>query len=111
MNREQRRQALDDMPRGHHARRAFALGLKTQAVVADGLTEAQKRRLDTELRPIVQRVQVLTTAAGMRGQLAATIDQAHVILDDIAGPGWAPRPDNPIDRQCRDELGYPVTDL
>ena len=99
------------MPRAHHARRAFALGLKTQAVVADGVTEHQRRQLETELQPVVQRVQVLTAATNMRGQLAATIDQAHAILDRIAGPGWTPRPDNPVERQCRDELGYSVTGL
>ena len=106
----QRRAALDDMPRSHYSRRAFALGLKAQAIVAEGVTDIQRSRLESELQPIVQRIQVLTGQTNLRGELAAQLDRAHAALDDIA-PGWVPRPDNPVERQCRDELGYSVVDL
>ena len=107
---DERRRALASMPRNDPGRTMLRIGITIRALAAEPLTEDTKQRLDTELRPQVQRVQAAQQRTNMRGITALLIARADETLASIIGD-WQPRADNPIDRECRTDLGVSVLDL
>lgn len=101
----QRKAALDQMPEGHYSRRMFFLGLKLAALTHEHhtLTIGQQQRM-TELRTDVERILANQQRSNMRGRLALQIQKADATFNDIMGEDWHPRDDNPIQRQCREQL-------
>lgn len=100
---DQRRAAWDSMPDQHHAKVMFRLGLRCAALQHETTTDTQRARLDSELVPLIRRIETMRKL-DMRGELSARILAADTLFTDIMGD-WRPRPDNPIRRQVRAEIG------
>lgn len=103
----QRKAAFDQMGNGYQ-KQMFLLGVKLKAVAWEatqgGVTEEQKRRLESELLPATQRIKSNQRRADKRGLMAIQIQRATSIFDDIFGENWHPRPDNPVQRECQNDL-------
>lgn len=89
------------------------LGLRMKAIAhdKDALTADQRHRLDSELLPVIKRIQTASTSTNLRGHTAALADQADALFADIMGAAWTPRADNPVERECQAELLVSLADL
>ncbi|GAA3963054.1 hypothetical protein [Gordonia caeni] len=103
MTRDERRQAFASMPDADPGKRMFLLGLRCAALQHETVSEVQRERVDGELLPQVRRIETVRKN-NLRGELSLRIDKATALFADIMGD-WSPRPDNPIARQVRAEIG------
>lgn len=110
---QQRRTMLEQMPRRDRGRTMLRLGLRLKAIGHDKhtLTAEQRRRLETDLMPVIKRIQAATASTNLRGHTAQLADQADALFNDIMGADWRPRPDNPVERECQHDLLVSLADL
>ncbi|UYL86923.1 hypothetical protein SEA_RAVENCO17_73 [Gordonia phage RavenCo17] len=99
----QRKKALANMGNGYQ-KQMFMLGLRCRALQHEVVTVEQQRRIDSELLPAIRRVHENQQRGNKRGLLAMQIQRANAIFVAIFGADWAPRPDNPIERECLADL-------
>ncbi|QHB37301.1 hypothetical protein SEA_GUDMIT_73 [Gordonia phage Gudmit] len=89
---------------GNYAAQMLFLGLKCKALEHEEISDEQRRRLETELLPAVRTIAANQQRENKRGLLAIQIQKATSIFADIFGDDWHPRDDNPVQRECIDEL-------